>query len=53
MSVEKYNTIKSLRVQDIPNLPLDIALDWLSTQPDFIGEAVAKACYQKLAKRWA
>ncbi|MGI2002009.1 hypothetical protein [Shewanella frigidimarina] len=49
MSEHEYNIIRSKKLTDIPNLPAHLVIKWLSTQPEFIGEAIAKCCYQQIA----
>lgn len=50
MSEYEYNTIRDKKLTDIPHLPVHLAIEWLNTQPEFIGEAVAKCCYQQIAR---
>ncbi|EKF9824730.1 hypothetical protein O1D07_003342 [Vibrio cholerae] len=35
---------------DLLSMPMSELLEFLNGQPDFIGEAVAKAAYQELAR---
>ena len=51
MSNTDYNKIQSASLQELINIPAYIVLEWLESQSDFMGEAVAKACYQEIA-RW-
>ncbi|MCL9783680.1 hypothetical protein M9194_19835 [Vibrio sp. S4M6] len=51
MSNHDYSTIRSQKVADIIHLPAHLVIDWLKTQRGFMGEAIAKACYQELARR--
>jgi len=48
MSNEDYIILKNIGIQDLPNQPAALVIEWLKSQPDFIGEAVAKLCYQKI-----
>lgn len=50
MSTNDYTTIRSQKIADLPNLPAHLVIEWLSHQSDFMGEAVAKACYQLLSR---
>lgn len=50
MSLSDINTLKKLPLAELPCQPLELVLEWLKNQPDFIGEAVAKACYQQIAR---
>ncbi|GAA03246.1 hypothetical protein [Photobacterium leiognathi] len=49
MSSLDINTLKKLPLVELPNQPIELVIAWLRNQPDFIGEAVAKACYQQIA----
>lgn len=46
MSTINNNTLGQLRLFDIPYQDATAVIEWLRTQPDFVGEAVAKQCYQ-------
>ncbi|WP_232581138.1 hypothetical protein [Photobacterium phosphoreum] len=46
MSTINNNTLGQLRLLDIPYQDATAVIEWLRTQPDYIGEAVAKQCYQ-------
>jgi hypothetical protein len=48
MSVTEYNKIRKARLEDLPHLPAHLVIEWLNTQSDFMGEAVAKAIYTQL-----
>lgn len=48
MSTEDYTLISSKSLSELPYLPAHIVLEWLEHQSDFMGEAVAKACYQQI-----
>ena len=50
MSKEDYNKIRSATLQELPLLPAHLVIEWLQGQHQAIGEAVAKACYQQLAR---
>ena len=49
MSEQEYNIIRKKKLSDIPTLPAHLVIKWLSTQPEFIGVAIAKCCYQQIA----
>ncbi|MGP7735710.1 hypothetical protein [Oceanimonas smirnovii] len=49
MSEHDYTQISQARLQDIPYLPAEAVIAWLSTQRDYMGEAVAKLCYQLIS----
>lgn len=51
MSVEEYNRIRSATLQELLNFEAHTVIEWLKSQGDFMGEAVAKQCYQELARR--
>lgn len=53
MSTNDYTTIRSQKIADLPNMPAHLVIEWLSHQSDFMGEAVAKACYQLISKNGA
>ncbi|CAL9957223.1 hypothetical protein VPHK290_0029 [Vibrio phage K290] len=50
MSREDYTKISKATLQELPLLPAHLVIEWLKNQGDFMGEAVAKACYQRLAQ---
>ncbi len=50
MSKEDYTFIRSKTLADLPHLPAHLVIEWLQGQHQCIGEAVAKACYQQLAR---
>lgn len=50
MSKKDYNKIRSATLQELPLLPAHLVIEWLQGQHQAIGEAVAKACYQQLAR---
>lgn len=50
MSKEDYTKITKATLQELPLLPAHLVIEWLKGQADFMGEAVAKACYQELAR---
>lgn len=39
---------KGVRLIDIPYLPADQALAMLARMPEYLGEAVAKLCYNQI-----
>jgi len=49
MSTQDYSRIKTTPLLEMPHLPAHLVAEWLSSQSDYIGEAVAKACYQQIA----
>jgi hypothetical protein len=51
MSKEDYNLIRSKSLSELPNLPAHLVVEWLKSQGEFMGEAVAKACYQLIANK--
>lgn len=50
MSTADYNKISKSTLQDLLTLPAHLVIEWLNGQHQGIGEAVAKACYQELAR---
>lgn len=50
MSKEDYNKIRCATLQELPQLPAHLVIEWLKGQHQAIGEAVAKSCYQQLAR---
>lgn len=42
---------KGIRLIDIPNLPADQALAMLARMPEYLGEAVAKLCYNQITQQ--
>lgn len=50
MSKSDYNKICNASLQELTAMPAHLVIEWLQSQADFIGEAVAKACYQELAR---
>ncbi|HCG7105001.1 MULTISPECIES: hypothetical protein [Vibrio harveyi group] len=50
MSKKDYNKIRSASLQELLTMPAHLVIEWLEGQGDFMGEAVAKACYQELAR---
>lgn len=44
------NTAAKTRLVDIIHMPAEQAIALLSTMPDFMGEAIAKLCYQHVSK---
>ena len=50
MSDEDYTFIRSQKLADVIYLPAHLVVEWLNEQHQSIGEAVAKACYQELAR---
>lgn len=49
-TVEHTTKIIVLDEQELPLLPAHLVIEWLNGQADFMGEAVAKACYQQIAR---
>ena len=50
MSIEEYTKIKKTSLGELYKLPAYLVAEWLKNQSDFIGEAVAKNCYQQIAR---
>lgn len=50
MSKKDYNKILSASLQELLTMPAHLVIEWLEGQAYFMGEAVAKACYQELAR---
>ncbi|WP_214660196.1 hypothetical protein, partial [Vibrio anguillarum] len=50
MSKEDYTKITKATLQELPLLPAHLVIEWLNGQADFMGEAVAKACYRQIAR---
>lgn len=51
MSKEDYNKIRNATLQELLQLPAYMVIEWLQGQHQAMGEAVAKACYQQLARQ--
>ncbi|MBD1559522.1 hypothetical protein HC752_21500 [Vibrio sp. S9_S30] len=50
MSKEDYTFVRSQKLADLIHLPAYLVIEWLESQHQGMGEAVAKACYQELAR---
>ena len=50
MSKEDYTFIRSQKLADVIHLPAHLVIEWLEGQQQSMGEAIAKACYQELAR---
>lgn len=50
MSREDYTFIRSKKLADLIHLPAHMVIEWLENQHQAMDEAVAKACYQELAR---
>ncbi|WP_342652543.1 hypothetical protein NM449_17715 (plasmid) [Vibrio metschnikovii] len=53
MSEFDYKQISSATLQDIPHLPAELVIAWLANQRDYMGEAVAKQCYQLISRSYS
>lgn len=45
------NADRRPRLSDLINWPAEDVVEYLNHQPDFVGEAVAKMCYQELSRQ--
>ena len=51
MSKSDYNKIKNSKPHELLSMPAHLIIEFLKGQNDSVGEEVAKACYQELARR--
>ncbi|WP_231583866.1 hypothetical protein, partial [Vibrio sp. S512-13] len=51
MSEEQYSKFRNATLPELLNFEAHDVIEWLKGQGDFMGEAVAKQCYQHLARQ--
>ncbi|HIF9546401.1 TPA: hypothetical protein ACX6S8_002614 [Photobacterium damselae] len=49
MSVNDNNMLSHIRLSDVPHQNAQVVIEWLRHQPDYVGEAIAKMCYQLIS----
>lgn len=50
--LQSNNTLSgAVRLCDLMYQPADQVIEYLKDKPDFMGEAIAKLCYQELARQ--